>query len=76
MKVSVSLPADDISFVDAYARRRGDASRSSVLHQAIELLRLSEMEQSYADAWDEWEHTDDAALWDSAVGDGIVDAPR
>ena len=76
MKVSVSLPADDISFVDAYARRRGDASRSSVLHQAIELLRLSEMEQSYADAFDEWEHTDDATLWDGAVGDGITDAPR
>jgi Arc/MetJ-type ribon-helix-helix transcriptional regulator len=76
MKVSVSLPSDDISFVDAYAQRRGNASRSSVLHQAIELLRLSEMEQSYADAWDEWADSDDAKLWESTIADGITDAPR
>ena len=76
MKVSVSLPSDDISFVDAYARRRGNASRSSVLHQAIELLRLSEMEQSYSEAWDEWADGDDAKLWEHTTTDGIADAPR
>lgn len=76
MKVSVSLPPDDVSFVDAYARRRGNASRSSVLHQAIELLRLSEMEQSYADAWDEWADSEDATLWERTTADGIADAPR
>lgn len=76
MKVSVSLPPDDLSFVDAYARRRGNASRSSVLHRAIELLRLSEMEQSYAEAWDEWDGSEDAALWDHTMSDGVADAPR
>jgi hypothetical protein len=72
----VSLPADDVSFVDACARRRGNASRSPVLHQAIELLRLSEMEQSYLEAWDGWADSDGAKLWEHTAADGITDAPR
>jgi antitoxin MazE9 len=76
MKVSVSLPEDDVAFVDEYARRRGAASRSSVLHQAIDLLRVSELETAYEAAWEEWHQTDDAGLWDATAGDGLTDAAR
>lgn len=76
MKVSVSLPEDDVAFVDEYATRSGAASRSSVLHQAIKLLRMSELEQAYAEAWREWDADQDTALWEAAVADGIGDATR
>jgi Arc/MetJ-type ribon-helix-helix transcriptional regulator len=76
MKVSVSLPDEDVAFVDEYARRLGASSRSSVLHHAIQLLRMSEMQETYAAAWDEWEASEDARLWDNTTGDGLADAAR
>ena len=76
MKLSVSLPADDVAFVDEYARRRGSSSRSSVVHRAIELLRMTELEEDYEGAWNEWEQTGQAEHWDTTAGDGIADAAR
>lgn len=68
MKLSVSLPEEDVAFVDAYAREQGAASRSAVIHAAVRLLRASELGADYAQAWDEWA---DGELWESAVGDGL-----
>jgi Arc/MetJ-type ribon-helix-helix transcriptional regulator len=76
MKVSVSLPADDVTFVDEYAARAGIGSRSAVIHLAVVLLRSANLEEAYADAWSEWETGGDAASWDTTSADGIVDAPR
>lgn len=76
MKLSVSLPDDDVAFVDEYARKRGSPSRSAVVHRAIELLRSAELESAYADAWDEWEQDESAGHWGSTAGDGIPDATR
>jgi len=76
MKVSVSLPAEDVSFLDEYAARAGVGSRSAAVHRAIGLLRMSGLEQSYAAAWDEWNASGSGRLWDAAVADGIGDAPR
>ncbi len=76
MKVSVNLPDEDVAFVDEYARRRGSPSRSSVLHQAIQLLRTSEMQDAYAAAWDEWEDGEDARLWSGTIDDRLGDAAR
>lgn len=69
MKVSVSLPDDDIQFLDDYADRTGLGSRSAALHTAVRLLRASELGAAYEQAWDEWAESGDAALWDSAAGD-------
>ncbi len=76
MKVSVSLPEEDLAYIDEYVRRTGAPSRSSALHQAVTLLRMSEIEGAYASAWDEWQRSDDGALWDAVSGDGLTDAPR
>ena len=38
MKVSVSLPDEDVEFLDAYARSQGLASRSATVHKAVRLL--------------------------------------
>ncbi|HEY2793517.1 MAG TPA: ribbon-helix-helix domain-containing protein [Micromonosporaceae bacterium] len=72
--MSVSLPPEDVSFLDDYVQRRGTPSRSAVLHQAIDLLRHSELEVEYAAAWSEWQ-TGEAA-WDEVAADGLADAPR
>jgi Arc/MetJ-type ribon-helix-helix transcriptional regulator len=71
MKVSVSLPAEDVDYLDRYARDRGLDSRSAALHKAVRLLRASELGAAYESAWKEWEASEDAGLWDAATSDGI-----
>jgi Arc/MetJ-type ribon-helix-helix transcriptional regulator len=71
MKVSVSLPDEDVEFVDEYARTQGFSSRSAVLHKAVRLLRTADLGNAYADAWQEWGDAGEAELWDSASGDGL-----
>lgn len=71
MKVSVSLPDDDVEFLDAYAETQGFASRSAVLQRAVRLLRASELGAAYEDAWSDWLEGGDEDVWDSAAGDGV-----
>ncbi|RKT82990.1 hypothetical protein SAMN05421805_10335 [Saccharopolyspora antimicrobica] len=76
MKLSVSLSDEDVTFVDSYAEQTGAHSRSAVIHQAISLLRTAELEEAYESAWDEWESSADAQLWDATTADGMADASR
>jgi len=71
MKLSVSLPDDDVEFLDAYAQSQGIASRSAVVHQAVRLLRANELGVAYADAWATWSADGDADLWERTVNDGM-----
>ena len=75
MKISVSLPDEDIDFLDEYALTLGVRSRSAVIQRAVRLLRAAELAPAYAEAWEEWEASGDADLWDSAVADGIEPSP-
>jgi Arc/MetJ-type ribon-helix-helix transcriptional regulator len=77
MKVSVSLSASDLAFVDEYVRTSGAPSRSAVLHEAVRLLRERQLGDAYEEAWDEWSASDDAAAWDRLSAEGLVpDATR
>ena len=69
MKLSVSLPADDVATLDEYAHASGLPSRSAVLQHA-------DLEQDYATAWDEWQSSGDQVLWEAAAADGLADAAR
>lgn len=71
MKLSVSLPDEDVRFLDEYAAREGIDSRSAVLHRAVRLLRSAGLGHAYELAWHEWDASDDAELWESAVANGI-----
>lgn len=71
MKVSVSLPADDVEFLDTYAWAQGYDSRSAVVHQAVALLRTRELPAAYEDAWDSWTVAADATDWDVVAADGL-----
>lgn len=72
MKVSVSLPDEDVEFLDAYASSKGFGSRSAVVHKAVRLLRASGLGGSYEDAWQKWSSEGEDALWDATVNDGLA----
>ena len=72
MKVSVSLPEEDVEFLDAYAAAQGIASRSAVLHKAVRLLRACGLGTAYEDAWAEWAVSGDDGCWATTVGDGLA----
>ncbi len=76
MKLSVSLPDEDVAVLDEFARTTGLSSRSAALHHAVRMLRLPELEQDYEAAWNEWEASGDHAAWSATAADGIADAPR
>jgi Arc/MetJ-type ribon-helix-helix transcriptional regulator len=72
MKVSVSLPEEDVRFLDEYASTQGIESRSAVVHRAVRLLKASGLAAAYETAWDEWGRGGDAEFWDAATGDGLT----
>lgn len=76
MKLSVSLPDDDVAILDEFARASGLPSRSAAVHHAIRLLRFPDLEDDYAAAWDEWEASGEQAGWDVTTADGLTDAAR
>ncbi|HWB22754.1 MAG TPA: ribbon-helix-helix domain-containing protein [Gaiellaceae bacterium] len=77
MKLSISLPDEDVQFLDAYAASAGFASRSAVLHRAVRLLRATELGPAYEAAFAEWEKSGVAGKWDATTADGLrPDAPR
>lgn len=69
--MSVSLPAEDVEFLDSYAREQGAESRSAAIHKAVGLLRATQLGDAYEEAWDSWESSDDAGAWESAAADGL-----
>jgi Arc/MetJ-type ribon-helix-helix transcriptional regulator len=71
MKVSVSLPEEDVVFLDSYATSMGFVSRSAVMHKAVRLLRASGLGAAYEDAWQEWA-ADDGDLWEVTSDDGLA----
>ncbi len=72
MKVSVSLPGEDVEFLDAYAREQGLESRSAALHRAVRLLRTAELGGAYEAAWGAWAADGDADVWEIATDDGLL----
>jgi len=75
MKLSVSLPDEDIEFLDEYGRTVGASSRSAVLQRAVRLLRATALGPAYSEAWDEWEADGHSEVWESVAGDGF-DGPE
>jgi len=69
MKVSVSVPDEDVEFLDNYATTHRIPSRSAAVQRAIRLLRASELTDSYAAAFTEWSDDPDDAAWDATAAD-------
>ena len=71
MKLSISLPDEDVEFLDVFADRAGMHSRSAVVQQAIGMLKAADLADDYERAFDEWHDTGEGAVWDTALGDEI-----
>ncbi|MFN8088617.1 MAG: ribbon-helix-helix domain-containing protein [Mycobacterium sp.] len=76
MKLSVSMPDEDVAVLDDYIKRAGLPSRSAGIQRAVQMLRYPALENDYAGAWAEWFGTQDAEGWDHTIGDGVADASR
>ncbi|WP_206447383.1 ribbon-helix-helix domain-containing protein [Agrococcus sp. KRD186] len=76
MKISISLPDEDVEALDEFARAAGLPSRSAALQHAVRMLRMPELEDDYEAAWAQWEESGDRAAWESVTGDGVGVAPR
>ena len=70
MKISMSLPDEDVTFLDAYVEEKGLASRSAALHKAVRLLRASGLGSAYEAAWTEW-GDENERLWEVSTSDGL-----
>ena len=73
MKASVSLPGEDVQFLDEYARDQGLESRSAALQKAVRLLRSAELGAAYESAWEQWSADGEAEPWEATTGDGLPD---
>ena len=71
MKISVSLPQADVEFLDSYALQHGIESRSGAVQLAVDRLRHEELGDAYQQAWDDWDASGEAAVWDGVVSDGL-----
>ncbi len=67
MKISVSLPEEDVAFLDSMG-----VGRSAALHQAVQALRLSNLTEDYDAAFADFALTGESAAWDGTTGDGIA----
>lgn len=70
MKISMSLPEEDVAFLDVYAAEKGLPSRSAALHKAVRLLRATGLGAAYQSAWAEWSNEDEQ-LWEPTASDGL-----
>ncbi len=71
MKLSISLPEEEVEFVDAYAHSQAIKSRLGVIQAALRLLRISELADDYDSAWAERDEEDDRT-WDRSSPDGLT----
>lgn len=76
VKLSISLPDDDVALLDDYVRTAGLASRSAAVQHAVRLLRHPDLEQDYEAARAQWDGSGEQTLWDGTAADGLVDASR
>lgn len=71
MKLSISLPDEDVEFLDEYRADHGMPSRSAAVHKAVRLLRASGLGAAYEDAWADWAASDESELWEPTAADGV-----
>lgn len=67
-KLSISIPASSLKFVEAYRKSHALKSRSEVIEQAITLLRERELETAYRESARE-----QTTEYDVTSSDGLPD---
>lgn len=62
MKLSVSIPAEDVEFLDYYVTSHDLESRSAALQAALRALRDLDLQDQYVQAFSEEERYEDPAI--------------
>lgn len=75
-KVSVSLPANLLHFVEQYRAEYGPKSRSQVIGEALELLRQRELEAAYREMAEDEAAQGEALEWSEALIGDVADETR
>lgn len=65
MKLSVSLPDEEFAYLDRCVDDGLYPSRSAVVLRALRLLRSADLGAMYADAFSEWESSEEGTDWES-----------
>lgn len=76
VKLTITLSESDVAALDRFAHAAGLNSRSAAIQQAIRQLPDLVLEDAHADAWSEWESSDEARWWEATAADGLTDAAR
>ena len=71
MKISLSLPEEDVAFLNDYAHRQSLESRSAAIREAVGALKVMTLGDMYQAAWDE--AAGETAVWDQTLKDGLAD---
>ncbi|MBO1751236.1 antitoxin [Actinotalea sp. BY-33] len=73
MKLSVSLAEDDVATLRAFLQAHPDVKgMSGAVQEAVRALREQLVMDDYDAAMDEWDDSEDGALWDATAGDGLT----
>ena len=75
-KISISLDSHLVGFLSRYQKAHAIRSRSEVVASALHLLEQAEARASYRGMLEELEASDDLAVWDGAVSDGLPAEPH
>lgn len=70
MKLSVSIPDEQMVLLDRIVEQRGLKSRSAAIQEGIELLLTSSLVADYKAAFEECDRAE-GALWETTEGDGL-----
>jgi len=71
-KLSVSVSSSLVRFLERYQRDHSLRTKSSVVERALEALRERELQSAYTEAARDQRNAEEAADWESAVGDGLA----
>jgi len=72
MKISLSIPEEDVNYLDEKAVENHFRSRSAVVVSAIRAMRQQDLTASYVEAFDEWAASGEDSLWEVTLNDGLV----
>lgn len=75
-KASMSITVDKslVDFVEAYQKKYKVRSKSQVIERALKALRQAQLIEEYKTSTEEWEaDTEETALWEGTVNDGLND---
>jgi Arc/MetJ-type ribon-helix-helix transcriptional regulator len=71
MKLSISVPDEQMALIDRVMTAQGLTSRSAAIQQGIELWLNQALVDDYAAAFKEWDRSGDSTAWETVVGDGL-----